>query len=62
MVKDFLERFEREMMLSGKDGRFYHIIQLLRDSERRNQNIRCFTLKIVFLDLFSILNYRLFEL
>ena len=50
------------MMLSGKDGRFYHLIQLLKDSERRNQNIRCFTLQIIFIVLFSILIHRLFEL
>ena len=50
------------MMLSGKESRFYKIIQPLRDSERRDQNIRCFTLQIIIIALFSILIHRLFEL
>ncbi len=50
------------MMLLGKEGRFFKMIQPLRDSERKNQNIRCFTLQIIIIALFSILIHRLFEL
>lgn len=43
-------------------GSIRNIGQALKDRTKRNQNIRCFILQIIFVVLFSILLHRLFEL
>lgn len=49
-------------MLSKTVNGFPNIGQTLKESRKKDQNIRCFILLIIFIVLFSILLHRLFEL
>lgn len=61
-VKKLLERIDKEIMLSETVNGFPNIDQTLRESRKKEQNIRCFILLIIFIILFAILLHRLFEL